>query len=239
MSGSAIMPARILVVDDQDDVRQMLVTALQLDGYRADAAGNAHDGLSRLRESRYDLVLSDYAMPGGTGAWMLREATRAGLLRQTPGVIVTAHPLLEDVSNIRVIPKPLELDGFLDQVRTILAASRRPLSTGIRPSDRKPRRPTRAVARVELVLYVSPSSPASIEARRNVERVLKKFAASQVKLTVCDLVRQPLDAEADRVAFTPTLVKRSPEPKMWILGNLRESEVLSDLLLACGVDHIR
>jgi circadian clock protein KaiB len=88
-------------------------------------------------------------------------------------------------------------------------------------------------------LYVSAASPASIQAKRNLQRVLKEFAPSQVKLTVCDLVRHPLDADADRVAFTPTLVKRAPEPKMWILGNLRDSEVLSDLLLACGVDQIR
>ena len=45
-------PARILVVDDQEDVRQMLTLALELEGHRVDAAANAHEGLKRLREAQ-------------------------------------------------------------------------------------------------------------------------------------------------------------------------------------------
>ena len=93
--------------------------------------------------------------------------------------------------------------------------------------------------RVELVLYVSSASPASLQARRNFESLLQQFDASQVKFDVCDLVRDPLAGEADRIAFTPTLVKRYPEPKMWVLGNLREPEILADLLRVCGVDSIQ
>jgi hypothetical protein len=56
---------------------------------------------------------------------------------------------------------------------------------------------------------------------------------------VCDLVRDPFAGEADRIAFTPTLVKRYPEPRMWVLGNLREPEILADLLRVCGVDGVQ
>jgi hypothetical protein len=38
------------------------------------------------------------------------------------------------------------------------------------------------------------------------------------------------------VAFTPTLVKRYPEPRMWLLGNLRDTALVADLLRVCGVD---
>ncbi len=51
----------------------MLVTALELDGYRVDEASNPVEGLNQLRQARYNLVLSDYAMPGGTGEWMLMK----------------------------------------------------------------------------------------------------------------------------------------------------------------------
>src|SRR5687768_4754984 len=67
-------PARILVVEDQEDVRRMLVTALEIEGHLVDEAATAADGLKCLRQTRYTLVLSDYAMPGGTGTWMLNEA---------------------------------------------------------------------------------------------------------------------------------------------------------------------
>src|SRR5688500_20349136 len=66
--------ARILVVEDQDDVRRMLVTALEMEGHVVQEAASAAEGLRRLQQSRFHLVLSDYAMPGGTGTWMLHEA---------------------------------------------------------------------------------------------------------------------------------------------------------------------
>jgi len=90
--------------------------------------------------------------------------------------------------------------------------------------------------RVEFVLYVSPSSTASSEARRNLEQLLERFDGSQVKYSVCDLVRDPLAGDTDRVAFTPTLVKRYPAPRVWLVGNLREPGIVADILRGCGVD---
>lgn len=222
--------ARILVVEDQDDLRQMLATALRIDGHDVVEASSAADGLRRLEEARYNLVLSDYAMPGGTGTWMLNEATVRGLLDGTPALIVTAHPDLQE-EGVDVITKPLDLDRFLDQVRRILAEARdRGDGRVARPSSRRARH------RVELVLYISSCSLASAQAHRNLERILEEFDASQVKFTICDLVKDPFAGEGDRVAFTPTLVKRFPEPRMWVLGSLRDRQVVADLLRVCGVD---
>jgi DNA-binding NtrC family response regulator len=222
--------ARILVVEDQDDLRQMLTMALEIDGHLVDAASNARDGLKRLHEARYNLVLSDYAMPGATGAWMLQEAARLGLLNGVPAIIVTAHPNVRDLEGIQVITKPLDLDHFLAQVRTVLDATRQAADRGMDEVE------TGGQHRVELVLYISSSSPASIQACRNLERLLERFDASQVKCSVRDLVKEPLAGEYDRIAFTPTLVKRYPEPRMWVLGNLRDAGILSDMLRVCGVD---
>lgn len=224
---------RILVVEDQDDVRRLLVTALEIEGYAVDEASNARDGLKSLQQARYNLVLSDYAMPGGTGTWMLHEATRQGLLEGTLALIVTAHPEARELSQVDVVQKPLDLDRFLEQVRRVLGDR----------ADADSGQPRRGVVntryRVELVLYVSSASPASIQARRNLERILEGFDRGQIRLTVCDLGLDPMAGDADRVAFTPTLVKRDPEPRMWILGNLREPQVVADLLRGCGVDAKR
>lgn len=227
--------ARILVVEDQEDVRRMLVTALEIEGHVVDEAANATEGLKRLQEARYNLVLSDYAMPGGTGTWMLHEATRLGLMEETVALIVTAHPDIRELADVEVISKPLDLDYFLEQVRRILSDS---VASGRRKGASNMGRDGERVARhrVELVLYISSASPASIQARRNLDRLLERFDTSQIKYTICDLGRDPLAGEADRIAFTPTLVKRFPEPRMWVLGNLREADILADLLRVCGVD---
>jgi CheY-like chemotaxis protein len=227
--------SRILVVEDQEDVRRMLVTALEIEGHLADEASSAPEGLRCLQQKRYNLVLSDYAMPGGTGTWMLHEASRQGLLDGTVALIVTAHPDVRDLADVEVITKPLDLDHFLGQVNRILAASREPAASGASvPAGRlsgNGRHPP-----VELVLYVSSGSPASLQAVNNLLKLLEQFDASQVSFSVCDLGRDPLAGASDRIAFTPTLVKRYPEPKMWVLGNLKESEIVADLLRVCGVD---
>jgi circadian clock protein KaiB len=175
-------------------------------------------------------------MPGGTGTWMLHEASEQGLMNGTVALIVTAHPDVRELKNIEVISKPLDLDNFLEQVRKILAATGERAARAL-PSAEPSRPAVRGSRyRIDLVLYVSSASPSCVQARRNLERLLEEFDASQVRYTVCDLADEPLAGEPDRIAFTPTLVKRYPEPKMWVLGNLREPQIIADLLRACGVD---
>ena len=231
-NGSPAERARILIVEDQPDVRRMLATALEIEGHEVEEASNAREGLARLEQTRYDLILSDYAMPGGTGTWMLHEAARRGLTRDSIALIITAHPDVSELSGVAVINKPVDLDQFVEQVRRLLVAPDPPAV----PADDARHDPRSAAHKVELILYVSSASPASQQALRNLDRLLARFDESQVKLTVHDLVRTPEAGEADHVAFTPTLVKTFPEPRMWVLGNLRDPEVLEDLLRVCGVD---
>lgn len=211
----------------------MLVTALEIDGHEVDEADNALAGLRRLQDSPYSLVLTDYAMPGGTGTWMLHEADRRGLMADAVALIITAHPDVGELADVRVISKPLDLDFFLDQVRKLLA-TKQPANR--RDGDAKDGNGSDRAHKAELVLYVSSASPVSAIAQRTIERLLARFNTSQVKFSVCDLVRDPLAGDADRIAFTPTLVKKYPEPKMWLVGNLRDPELLADLLRGAGVD---
>ena len=229
-SGSA---SRILVVEDHDDVRRLLVTALELENHEVDSAANALDGLKRLEQRHYDLVLTDYSMPGETGAWMLREATSRGLMAGAAALIMTAHPDVRAVTNVEVVIKPFDLDDFLAQVSRLLA-TRRPVERPATARTIAHPRPASDVP-VELVLYVNSESAASLEAARNLEKVAARFDPSSLKLTIHDLAREPLAADEDAIGFTPTLVKRSPEPRMWVMGNLRDPDILEDLLRVCGV----
>jgi hypothetical protein len=91
--------------------------------------------------------------------------------------------------------------------------------------------------RIELVLYTSPSSEKSRRAVRAIREILKRYDASQVKLTTCDLSVNPQDGDVDSVLFTPTLVKQGPGPRTSIIGNLEQPDALRDLLDASGVDR--
>jgi circadian clock protein KaiB len=89
---------------------------------------------------------------------------------------------------------------------------------------------------VELILYVSSQSPRSYAAVRNIKKVLERFHASRVKLTVCDLSTNPSAGIEDSVAFTPTLVRKTPGPRTFILGHITNPELLLELLADCEAD---
>jgi CheY-like chemotaxis protein len=58
---------RILVVDDEDNLRDVLVEILKRDGHEVDSAADGTEGASRSQERRYDLVITDLRMPGLEG----------------------------------------------------------------------------------------------------------------------------------------------------------------------------
>jgi CheY-like chemotaxis protein len=229
---------RILLVEDDEDTRQLLALALAAQGYHVEQAGTADEGLTDLRSGRFDLVLSDYDLPGKTGAAMLREAGADGLLGGATSVIVTAHPDPEDVGEATLVRKPLDLEKFLRQIRGIFDSMPRPASAApagsveAAPAGDGSQRP------LDLALYISAASPPSVKAQRNMEKLLSAFRSADIGFAVYDLAQEPQRAEADNVVFTPTLVKRRPMPKAWILGDLSNPVVVTDLLHMCGIDPL-
>ncbi len=111
---------RILVVEDDDDVRQLLGIALTSEGYAVSQAASAEEGLDRLREMPFELVLTDYALPRHSGAWMLEQALREGMVTPAAALVITAHPKPVGVDEFSVVRKPIDLDAFLDQVHAII-----------------------------------------------------------------------------------------------------------------------
>ncbi|NTU43158.1 MAG: sigma-54-dependent Fis family transcriptional regulator [Nitrospirales bacterium] len=68
-----LISPQILVVDDEDIVRQSCLRVLGPEGYGIDTVENVAQALERLREKHYDLVLTDLLMPGVTGIDLLRD----------------------------------------------------------------------------------------------------------------------------------------------------------------------
>jgi DNA-binding response OmpR family regulator len=229
--------ASVLLVEDDDDIRELIVTLLEIAGFDVTACPSAEAALEQLREQPFDMVLTDYMLPNRTGAWLLGEASREGLLEATPVLVVSAHPN-PPVDGFEVLPKPFDLDELIEKVRTRLETSSRrsklPLPAGAGAGAEGNGEASRPRTPVELVLYVSAHSPRSAHALENIRKVVARFAPDRVRLTICDLSADPSKGIADAVAFTPTLVKRSPGPRTFILGHLSDPDVLTELLEGCG-----
>ena len=231
----------VLLVEDDPDIREMMATLLDMAGFTVVSCDTAECGLNALREQAFDFVLTDYALPRKSGLWLLQEAESEGLIQGTPVLIVTAHPHVDGATNYEIIHKPFDLDELVDRVR------RRMESTGGGSRKKRPAVSSRGNSGadggppacpepVELILYVSSQSPRSHAAVRNIKQVLERFHSSRVKLTVCDLAANPNAGIEDSVAFTPTLVRKTPGPRTFILGHITSPELLLELLADCAGD---
>jgi circadian clock protein KaiB len=235
---------RILVVDGDEDHGLLLASVLQGQGYRVDVARTAGEGLQSLRAARYQLVLVHYGLPDRTGAALLLEARAEGLLQGAAELMFTGKPSLEEAAGVKVLRKPLDMQDVVRQVNSILGSPQGPGPPAL-PVERRTKKAeartaaARAEAKIELALYVTRPWPSSLRAQANLSRVLAGVRKGDVRLVVCDLAEEPERAERDNVLFSPTLVKVWPEPKMWILGDLSDPDVLTDLLALCGVDVSR
>jgi excisionase family DNA binding protein len=67
---------RILVVDDEESIRELLAKTLALAEYDVETVGEARSALERLRLGTYDLLIADLRMPGMDGLTLIREARR-------------------------------------------------------------------------------------------------------------------------------------------------------------------
>jgi CheY-like chemotaxis protein len=88
------MPS-VLVVDDDPDVRVMLETYLELEGFDVLTASNGLDALQRLRDVRPSVILLDLMMPVMDGFMFLDHVKHVPALAQVPIVVLTAKDLTD------------------------------------------------------------------------------------------------------------------------------------------------
>jgi len=108
----------ILVVEDDDDAREAIVTILQLTGYQAVPAADGEEALDRLRQiGSPDLILLDLWMPVMDG-WQFREEQRKDPdLAKIPVVVVSALGAQAHIDADEIITKPIDAERLLATVR--------------------------------------------------------------------------------------------------------------------------
>lgn len=143
------MSARILVVDDEADVRLMLRHALAGADRELLFAQDASSGLAMAREQRPDVVVLDYQLPDGRGT----DIARSLLAERFTGhlVVFSAHATERLASEVEALGLPfcakVDLQGLQAEVDRALAGSGTP-DDGVRPASGPPRPPRRPARRV-------------------------------------------------------------------------------------------
>ncbi|MEL3927242.1 phosphate regulon transcriptional regulator PhoB [Aeromonas enteropelogenes] len=90
------MAKRILVVEDEAPIREMLCFVLEQKGYETIEAEDFADGLAKVREPYPELIVLDWMMPGGSGIQFIKQLKQDEVTRQIPVVMLTARGEEED-----------------------------------------------------------------------------------------------------------------------------------------------
>ncbi len=107
-------PPKILVVDDEEAIRDSCRQALSKDGYRVESAENGQSGLQKIKESQPDLVLFDLKMPGMSGMELLEEIGRINA--NIISIVITGYATIESAVEAMkrnaydFLPKPFSPD---------------------------------------------------------------------------------------------------------------------------------
>ena len=118
---------RILVVDDEPDIRRLNAEALRLSGYHVDAAEDGAKAWDALQVNNYDLIVTDHNMPKVTGIELLQKVHAAHMA--LPAIMVTGEPPTEELSRHpwlqieAVLLKPYGFEELLATVKNVLFAT--------------------------------------------------------------------------------------------------------------------
>jgi DNA-binding NtrC family response regulator len=125
---ASLPKGRILVVDDEADIRESLETLLCLEGYTVELAQNGAEGLRRAESANYDIVLLDLMMPDRSGMEVLREIRDRDT--ETPVFMITAYGSVEVAVNALkngandYFSKPWDNEKLLLEIDRMIAHSR-------------------------------------------------------------------------------------------------------------------
>ena len=114
----------LLIVEDEPNMREGLKDNLLFEGYTVDLAADGEEGLRKMTEHPYDLIILDVMLPRKSGFDVCREARRQGL--QTPIIMLTARG--EEVDRVLglefgaddYVTKPFSLRELLARIKAVL-----------------------------------------------------------------------------------------------------------------------
>ena len=124
------MSKKILVIEDEEDIRNYIMTLFEDHGYRSLGAGNGREGLELAKKEAPDLITLDISMPEQSGVKTLRELQNHPATSSVPVVIVTGvsddlQAYIQQRKQLKppagYVFKPVERQELLETVQRLLS----------------------------------------------------------------------------------------------------------------------
>ncbi len=119
-------PPRVLVVDDEPDIRELIEHALRRNGFRCESAADAEQARARINTSPPDLVLLDWRLPGQSGIDLAKTLKQDSETYSIPIIMLTAHDQESrriqglDAGADDYVSKPFSMRELMARVRAVL-----------------------------------------------------------------------------------------------------------------------
>lgn len=224
---------RILIVDDEDSVCQMLRDVLEDEGYRVEIALDGHEALRKMKSLDVDAVLLDIRMPGLDGMQVLKLAQEAGIT--VPVVLITAYGTTETaiqamkLGAFDYVLKPFNIEELLmtikkavemERLASELAALRQELSDQVPPEEMIGRSPVmqevyKSIGKVAdsnvTVLILGESGTGKELVARAIHRNSRRHQGPFVKINCAAIPENLLESELfgyEKGAFTGALTRK-------------------------------
>ncbi len=126
---SANETAKILIAEDQEDLRNMIAQTLRLSGYEVVAAEDGERAYQEAKSTQPDLIILDYELPRLNGRQVCKRLKALDTFSETPIVIISSYgnPRYMEASleagAQEFIRKPFELNQLIDRVDMLLSTS--------------------------------------------------------------------------------------------------------------------
>lgn len=204
------MAKHILVIDDEESVRDAYCLALRSAGYNVEVAEDGLTGIDAAKRKRPDMVFLDLKMPGIDGVETLRRLKAMDETLRIHIVTAFVKEYMDELAKARaegftfeVAAKPLDSN----MIRQIVAAT---LGTASEHS-----------VKFVLTLYIANHESVTDHLITNLRAALRESLDEGCwALNVVDVLAMPEKALANDVFTTPTLVRELPEPVVKLLGNI-------------------
>ena len=112
---------RVLGIDDNEDITEMLKDILTPAGHEFEFVNNGREGLKLIQEQKWDAVLLDIAMPNFSGKDVVNELVKDGNIKKQPVILFTASSIANDEVNDMIkqgvrlcLRKPVEIKNLLE-----------------------------------------------------------------------------------------------------------------------------
>ena len=127
------MTNRVLVIDDNEDVRTLIQLALRAEGFHVSVAANGQDGMSLLRKEVSDIVVTDILMPEQDGIETIAELRRdfpdVKIIAISGALSATGFDYLRvpiQLGAARILRKPFEIQELVGVIRELVSTIDKP-----------------------------------------------------------------------------------------------------------------